>query len=964
MPHRRATRLHIRSRLLAIALLMLLPLLLLGGSMAGSAQADARPQAPGAQSQEQRPETLVLRVYFNSTAERDLLASELGPEETDTRVGYLTVFGDRAMYDSLRARGIRVEIDDGLTKAANTPILFGNTFYGGYFTVEEMQAFLDQKVAAYPTLAEKVDAGDSWCKTHPGQCIQPQPYNGYDIWAMRITNRNIPGPKPVFWFVAGIHSREIATPEVAMRYISWLLDNYNTNADARWLVDHHDIWVVPMSNPDGHHIVEAGGNSPYTHRKNADRDDGCTTWPPTNTNQFGVDLNRNFPFLWNCCGGSSGSPCSLTYRGPVAASEEETQSVTNMVRALIPDQRGPNNNDPAPLLTTGIYLDMHSTGNLNLYPWGWGSQQAPNHNDLANIARHMSAPNAGGNNYEDCQAGPCLYATDGASDDWAYGELGAPAYTIELSGGTFFPQYTQVENIWNENRGTLTYMAKIARTPYLTTRGPDANTVATNPMTVTQGMQSQLTGTINYAWTGNRYNQNVAAAEYYIDTPPWAGGVPAPLTPTDGQFDSPTEGVQATIDTTSIPPGRHVVFVRGRGVNDYEGNQSWGPITATWLVVTPGGGTPTPVATSTATSTANSTPTSTIISTATQTGTVAPTPTVSTCCGRLSVGMLASCNVNTATGNPNFEALVEIVNPCSTPVTVQVKVVLQVSPDSTTWANWAESSTRTVTVPPGPTPYSVRELFTDQSIPSQYQHYRFIGLINELSYCREYFPGTSPQPICRGSVTPTMTPATPCAVTFRDVPSGHTFHDSIRCLACRTIISGYADGTFKPDNLVTRSQLAKIVSNAANFTENPGAQIFQDVPTDHTFYEWINRLTNRGYMSGYSCGNPGEPCVQNRPYFRPFANATRAQTSKIVSNAARYNDLPTGQTFEDVPPTHPFYTEIQRLAFRNIMGGYNCGGTGEPCVNNRPYFRPYNDVTRGQSAKIVANTFYPNCQTP
>ena len=43
-------------------------------------------------------------------------------------------------------------------------------------------------------------------------------------------------------------------------------------------------------------------------------------------------------------------------------------------------------------------------------------------------------------------------------------------------------------------------------------------------MTVTQGTPSQLTATINYAWTGNTFAQNVGAAEYYIDTPPWAGG--------------------------------------------------------------------------------------------------------------------------------------------------------------------------------------------------------------------------------------------------------------------------------------------------------------------------------------------------------------------------------------------------------------------------------------------------------
>jgi photosystem II stability/assembly factor-like uncharacterized protein len=222
----------------------------------------------------------------------------------------------------------------------------------------------------------------------------------------------------------------------------------------------------------------------------------------------------------------------------------------------------------------------------------------------------------------------------------------------------------------------------------------------------------------------------------------------------------------------------------------------------------------------------------------------------------------------------------------------------------------------------------------------------------------------TPIPLTSTPIAGTATP-TPCAITFTDVPASHTFYASVHCLACRGIISGYADGTFKPDNLVTRGQLAKIVSNAAGFIEDPGAQIFQDVPAGHAFYEWVNRLTNRGYMSGYTCGSPGEPCIDNRPYFRPFANATRAQTSKIVSNAARYNDPPVGQTFEDVPTTHPFYVEIQRLASRGIMGGYNCGADGEPCVppGNRAYFRPYNNVTRGQSAKIVANTFYPDCNT-
>jgi len=228
-------------------------------------------------------------------------------------------------------------------------------------------------------------------------------------------------------------------------------------------------------------------------------------------------------------------------------------------------------------------------------------------------------------------------------------------------------------------------------------------------------------------------------------------------------------------------------------------------------------------------------------------------------------------------------------------------------------------------------------------------------------------------PTATNTSLPTSTPVPPtatvvtCQIEFSDVDVNNTFYEAIRCLACRGIVSGYADGTFRPNNLVTRGQLAKIVSNAAGFNEPPGAiQRYEDVPVSNTFFEWIERLSARGIMSGYPCGGPGEPCRTGMPYFRPFANATRGQTAKIVSNAANLTDPPVGQTFQDVLPTSTFYAEIQRLASRGVMGGYACGGPGEPCVppENRPYFRPGNSVTRGQSSKIVANTFFPSCVTP
>ncbi|HYP40888.1 MAG TPA: SBBP repeat-containing protein, partial [Chloroflexia bacterium] len=211
----------------------------------------------------------------------------------------------------------------------------------------------------------------------------------------------------------------------------------------------------------------------------------------------------------------------------------------------------------------------------------------------------------------------------------------------------------------------------------------------------------------------------------------------------------------------------------------------------------------------------------------------------------------------------------------------------------------------------------------------------------------------------------TSTP-TACAVEFTDVPPGSTFYPFVKCLACESVLRGYADGTFRPGNNVTRGQIAKAVSNAAGFNEPVTGRTFEDVPPSNTFYPFIERMSRLGVISGYPCGGEGEACgEENRPYFRPNNNATRGQISKIVSNAVGFGEPAIGQIFEDVPQTNPFYEFIQRLARRGIMSGYPCGGEGEPCgAGDRPYFRWGNNATRGQTAKIVSNTFFPNCQAP
>ena len=408
-----------------------------------------------------------------------------------------------------------------------------------------------------------------------------------------------------------------------MRLIDYLLDNYDTNADVHWLVDYHDIWLMPEVNPDGHHIVEAGGggNSPYLYRKNGDNvgGGGCS-WPPTAFDHFGVDNNRNFPFKWGCCGGSSGAVCDQTYRGTSAGSDPEDMAIVNMIRTLVPDQRGPGDTDPAPITATGVYQNIHTNARVNLFTWGWTATQMPNFAETNNIAAHMAAPNAGGNSYPSGSIIEELYPVDGGSIDWAYGELGMAAFSTELGGQDFLIPYSCIDTpgcgsaqgLWPENKGMLLYLAKIARTPYLTSHGPDANTVVTNPPSVPRGALSHVTASINFAWSNNAFSQNVGAAELYIDTPPWAGGEAIPM---NGSFNSPTVAVDQTINSGALSVGRHVIFVRGRGVSDFQGFQTWGPIGAAFLDVTastptPSPFSPTPTATATATATATPTPSS------------------------------------------------------------------------------------------------------------------------------------------------------------------------------------------------------------------------------------------------------------------------------------------------------------------------------------------------------------------
>ena len=174
-------------------------------------------------------------------------------------------------------------------------------------------------------------------------------------------------------------------------------------------------------------------------------------------------------------------------------------------------------------------------------------------------------------------------------------------------------------------------------------------------------------------------------------------------------------------------------------------------------------------------------------------------------------------------------------------------------------------------------------------------------------------------------------------MSFSDVHSTDYFYEPVRYLYCRGVISGYGDGTFRPYNLTTRAQLAKIVVLAEGWSIYlPPYPRFRDVPADHAFYGYMETAYHQGIISGYDCGTG---CLE----YRPGNSVTRGQLCKIVTLAKGWPlYAPPIPSFRDVPASGPFYAHVETAYSHGIISGY-ADGT----------FRPGNNATRGQICKIV-----------
>lgn len=448
--------------------------------------------------------------------------------------------------------------------------------YACYRTVEETADTVANLVSTHPILATSIDIGPSWRRVQNGT-------QGYQLQVLKLTNSLIGGEKPKMFVMSSVHAREYTPAELMTRYAEELLAGYGNDANATWLLDHMEFHFLLQANPDGRKRAESG----LSWRKNENLDYCGGGSAP------GIDLNRNFPVFWNYPnGGSSPSSCSETYRGPLPASEPETQAVTNYVQGIFPDTRAGSAEDElqaASENTQGLFFDIHSYSRLVLWPWGHNTTRTGNATALETLGMRL----AWFNDYEPQQA-VALYPTRGTTDDFAYGELGVPAYTFEL-GTAFFQNCSVFEStVVPDNLAALRYAARTLYAPYKLPAGPDAFDASIDPPFVVQGAATTLRASIDDSRYRNPQAPTsapvqpaprhlIAGARYYINELPWeAGAVGIEMLPSGGQFNSTSESVEAVIDTGALTPGRHIIHVQGR---DAAGE--FGPPTAVFLEVIP-----------------------------------------------------------------------------------------------------------------------------------------------------------------------------------------------------------------------------------------------------------------------------------------------------------------------------------------------------------------------------------------
>jgi hypothetical protein len=208
---------------------------------------------------------------------------------------------------ALAASGARVTNLDGELTASAAAVS------AGYLTLDGILARMTAIADAYPEIAQVVDITATYGT--------PPTFEGRHLYALRISDNVIlDEDEPSMLVAAAHHAREISTPVIALEAADRLTSGYGTDPQITAAVDAHEIWIAPLWNPDGYNYVFTGNNLWRKNRR-------------VFSNGTGVDQNRNYPQGWSASCAGSTSTGSETYKGPSAASEAETRTMTTWSEA-------------------------------------------------------------------------------------------------------------------------------------------------------------------------------------------------------------------------------------------------------------------------------------------------------------------------------------------------------------------------------------------------------------------------------------------------------------------------------------------------------------------------------------------------------------------------------------------------------------------------------------------------------
>ena len=308
-----------------------------------------------------------------------------------------------------------------------------------YHEYAEMSNETAQAAGAYPGIVSRASIGTT--------------YEGRNIWALKISdNVGTDEAEPEVLFTANQHAREHLTVEMALYLLKELTTKYGTDVPLTNLVNSREIWIIPSVNPDGAEYDVATG-SYRSWRKNRQ--------PNAGSSSVGTDLNRNWSWQWGCCGGSSGSFSSETYRGAAPFSAPETQVVRNFVNSRVVGG--------VQQIKAGI--DFHTYSELILWPYGYTTADtaagltADDRSALATLGQNMASTNG----YTPEQASD-LYIADGTINDWMWGTHKIFSYTFEMyprtSSPGFYPPDERIPGETSRNRAAVLQLLEAADCPY------------------------------------------------------------------------------------------------------------------------------------------------------------------------------------------------------------------------------------------------------------------------------------------------------------------------------------------------------------------------------------------------------------------------------------------------------------------------------------------------------------------